>query len=468
MTGRGSRSTGRRGAAPQPTEDARTRSATEESSQRSQQGDGVGVDPNPGSTIVIPHNLNEDVSINANETVDVSAPMGLARMRQLIDEEALSTDQLQLLGARIRELTALRDGTSQKRPRNDSDDDAVVTKRRTLDLKYDQVEILTQNFTVRQWAQWKEDLELVYDGASWKFSDGRNKITKALSKMNTHCRSLFHSFKTMKPAIMTDYAEFLEWTKSLIKDNANFESSIYDEWENAKQRQEQSPQLFHTYLASLEAQLPKMDENASAQVFKAKLLPTLRGSMMQAGQLSSITTRMAMVNLAQQSWEGMILRGEIRKPSRTTNDEDIHNSRSNGHGTNYKGRGGIRSRGEHDRSNSSNHGGNHGNTSDAAKLPSGNSGGHGRGRGRERYPREFASGMNKKGERICYRCGSNKHLANEHDNQKADDDKTEKSIEPEKKTPTVKAIKTTERKKGQDRLAERVWQMSDSSDSENE
>jgi hypothetical protein len=38
----------------------------------------------------------------------------------------------------------------------------------------------------------------------------------------------------------------------IIKDNANFESSIYDEWENAKQRQEQSPQLFHTYLASLE------------------------------------------------------------------------------------------------------------------------------------------------------------------------------------------------------------------------
>jgi hypothetical protein len=126
------------------------------------------------------------------------------------------SEQLQFLGARIRELAALRDGTSQKRPRDDSDDDAVVTKRRTLDLKYDQVEILTQSFTVRQWAQWKEDLELVYHGASWKFSDGRNKITKALSKMNTRCRSLFHSFKIMKPAITTDYAyaEFLEWTSS--------------------------------------------------------------------------------------------------------------------------------------------------------------------------------------------------------------------------------------------------------------
>ena len=265
MTGRSSRSAGRsRAALGEPTEDAQTQSTTDESSQSGRQGDGVGVDPDPESTIVIPHNQN----------VDVRAPMSLAQMRQTIDDEALSTEQLQILGNRIRELTELRDGTSRKRTRDqadNSDDAAVATKRRTLDLKYDEVETLTQYFTVRQWAQWKEDHELVYHSTSWKYSSDENKITKALSKMDTHCRSLYHSFKTMKEEITTDYAQFLEWTKSLIKDNANFESSIYDEFEKARQRQEQSPQLFHTYLASLEAQLPRMDDKASAQLFKAKL-----------------------------------------------------------------------------------------------------------------------------------------------------------------------------------------------------
>lgn len=40
----------------------------------------------------------------------------------------------------------------QKRPRAD-DDDPVTTKRKILDLKFDEVEILTQSFTVRRWGQ---------------------------------------------------------------------------------------------------------------------------------------------------------------------------------------------------------------------------------------------------------------------------------------------------------------------------
>ena len=96
MTGRSSRSAGRsRAALREPTEDAQTQSTTEESSQSGRQGDRVGVDPDPESTIVIPHNQN----------VDVRAPMSLAQMRQTIDDEALSTEQLQILGNRIRELT---------------------------------------------------------------------------------------------------------------------------------------------------------------------------------------------------------------------------------------------------------------------------------------------------------------------------------------------------------------------------
>jgi hypothetical protein len=199
----------------------------------------------------------------------------------------------------------------------------------------------------------------------------------------------------MKVEITNDYSQFLEWTKSLIKDNANFESSIYDEWENAKQRQDQSPQMFHTYLASLEAQLPKMDEKASAQMLKAKLLPSLRGSMMQSGQLSSITTRIAMVNLAQQSWEGMILRGEVRKSTRAVNDRWFgsndnshsntqHNNSNPLRVNNNRERGGNRGKGgQNHLSNFST--GQDNNQGNAFKIPihtRGNGGSRGRGRGR--------------------------------------------------------------------------------------
>ena len=144
MTGRSSRSAGRSRATLQSTEDAQTQSTTEESSQGGQQGNRVGVDPDPASTIVIPQ----------NEDLDVQAPMSLVQMRQIIDNEILSSEQLQTLGNRIREMTELRDGISRKRPRDDGgDDDTIATKRKTLDLKYDEVETLTQYFTIRQWTQ---------------------------------------------------------------------------------------------------------------------------------------------------------------------------------------------------------------------------------------------------------------------------------------------------------------------------
>src|ERR1700754_4536934 len=115
MTGRSSRSAGRSRAVPRgPTEDAQTQSTTDESSRSGRQGDGVGVDPDPVSTIVIPHNQN----------VDVRAPMSLAQMRQIVNDEVLSTEQLQILSDRIRELAKIHDGTSHKRSHDRSDSES--------------------------------------------------------------------------------------------------------------------------------------------------------------------------------------------------------------------------------------------------------------------------------------------------------------------------------------------------------
>ncbi|EED18971.1 gag/polymerase/env polyprotein, putative [Talaromyces stipitatus ATCC 10500] len=73
-------------------------------------------------------------------------------------------------------------------------------------------------------------------------------------------------------------------------------------------------------------------------------------------------------------------------------------------------------------------------------------------------PKEFATGKNEKGERICFTCGSTEHLANYY---KKDD-----KGDTEKKKPSVRIVKTASRKKGHERMAEQTWDLSDSSENE--
>jgi hypothetical protein len=103
MTGRSSRSAGRALAANPPPVESQTQ---ENSSQGSRQGEQVGVVPNSGAAN--PHNDN----------VNVRAPMSLDQMRRIINSEVLSTEQLQVLADRVRELARAYDGTSRKRSRD--------------------------------------------------------------------------------------------------------------------------------------------------------------------------------------------------------------------------------------------------------------------------------------------------------------------------------------------------------------
>src|ERR1044072_6737677 len=79
----------------------------------------------------------------------------------------------------------------------------------------------------------------------------------------------------------------------------------------------------------------------------------------------------------------------------------------------------------------------------------------------QKNPKEYASGINDKGERICYVYGSTEHRAFYHrknNKDKADKDKAdkEKGGPGQKEQPNVGAIKAG-RKKGHERMAERVF-----------
>src|ERR1700742_1773095 len=200
MTGRSSRSAGRSRATPQePIEDSQTQSATQESSQDGQQGVGVGVDSNLGSTIVIPH----------NDGVDVRAPMSLAQMRQIVNNEILSTEQLQILGDRIRELAEIHDGTFHKRTRDetdsDSDNDRSQKRRADHDLKYDTIKELKLGATLKQWTNWRLEINRAFDGAPYKYDNDRGKVIKALMHLHEDCKTLWNNHLRRHPSEEYDW-----------------------------------------------------------------------------------------------------------------------------------------------------------------------------------------------------------------------------------------------------------------------
>ena len=80
---------------------------------------------------------------------------------------------------------------------------------------------------------------------------------------------------------------------------------------------------------------------------------------------------------------------------------------------------------------------------------------------KQRGPKEYASGVNNKGQRICFTCGSTEHLAWHHKKDKDDKGDTEQ------KRPGVHVVKIVGQKRGQERKAEKAWDsLSDSSDDE--
>ncbi|KAK9367343.1 hypothetical protein V1509DRAFT_640836 [Lipomyces kononenkoae] len=77
-------------------------------------------------------------SINIHDgSVDVSAPMSLGQMTHLLGEAALTTEQVQVLNDRIRQLNKACEGTlTRSHHDSDSEDDKPRKRRADHDLKY--------------------------------------------------------------------------------------------------------------------------------------------------------------------------------------------------------------------------------------------------------------------------------------------------------------------------------------------
>ncbi|ODQ71434.1 hypothetical protein LIPSTDRAFT_338571 [Lipomyces starkeyi NRRL Y-11557] len=134
--------------------------------------------------------------------------MGLNWMKQLIEEEALTAEPLQILNDRIRELMRAREGTLQSRDESDNDDDKPRKRRADHVLQYTNIKELKLGATLKQWTNWRLEVNRAFDRAPYKYDNDRTKVIKALMHLSERCKSLWNDHIRRRPNDEYDWKAF--------------------------------------------------------------------------------------------------------------------------------------------------------------------------------------------------------------------------------------------------------------------
>ena len=399
-------------------------------------GDGMGASLTPG--LAQPH----------NDEVDDSQPMGLRRqIQEIVDNQSLSTEQIQIL---VRELLKARTGQPEKRTRDEADDDSDRPRKRRADhdIKYNTIKELKLGTTLKSWSNWKMEIQRAFDAAPYKYDNDRAKVIKALIHLHEDCKTMWNNHICTAPDDEYDWEAFIAWLDTTVRDQGNNDLATRLEWEKARQRPDQAPWAFDAYLTSLERGMESKSEWARAMDFFIKLRPNLSKAIRLSGIDPLPQTRQAMLSLATRMWEEIRHeekdsgRKETKKPWESNKPTPSNQNNNSSAPSPRNGQSRHRTTPQQDS----------GKDKAEGKAESKT--------GKQKGPKEYASGVNDKGERICYICGSTEHLVRYH---KKDD----KGDSEQKDKPRVHVLTTGGRKKGHERMAEKAWEQTDSS-SENE
>jgi hypothetical protein len=148
-------------------------------------------------------------------------------------------------------------------------------QRRTRGIKVTPSYTLRVNSSLREWGDWKRDIERVFEGDPDLYYKGAQKILKALDYLDPSLKSLWYTYSEQKGAIQK-WPIFLTWTRNNVQNGQNATATLYKQLNAAKQLPDKSPIQFNAYLAAIERDLPQQPKNTSAMTFYSKLTRELK------------------------------------------------------------------------------------------------------------------------------------------------------------------------------------------------
>ena len=119
---------------------------------------------------------------------------------------------------------------------------------------------------LREWGDWKKDIERVFEGDPYTYRTGSQKILKALDYLDSNLKSLWYTFNDQQKGI-GKWSTFINWTRDNIQNGQNATATLYEQLNAAKQLLDKSPVQFNAYLSAIERDLPQQDDKASAMTF---------------------------------------------------------------------------------------------------------------------------------------------------------------------------------------------------------
>jgi hypothetical protein len=164
----------------------------------------------------------------------------------------------------------------------------------------------------------------------------KRKIIKALDYVDNHMKTLWYTYCDQKGEHKTrKWKTFLTWTKDNIQNGQTAITTLYERYEAARQKPDQSPVYFNAYLSSIERDLPQQSDQFSAFAFYSKLTHELK-KQFKTADIKIPKTRSECVSVAQRVWEGLGNEQPKTKGSRRTHlrDSDF-DSRDDKHRNHY-------------------------------------------------------------------------------------------------------------------------------------
>jgi hypothetical protein len=128
-------------------------------------------------------------------------------------------------------------------------------RRFTKGIKVTPSYTLKVSSSLREWGDWKKEMERVFRGDPYTYQTGSQRILKALDYVDPSLKSLWYTHDDQQGGI-GKWATFINWTRENIQNGQNATATLYKQFNAAKQLSEQSPVQFNAYLSAIKRDLP--------------------------------------------------------------------------------------------------------------------------------------------------------------------------------------------------------------------